>query len=283
MYYSSGNYEAFARPRKPSRADSTRAYLVGAGLASLAAAAFLVRDAQVPGERITILEAGPLPGGACDGIEDPNRDGFLVRGGREMENHFECLWDLFRSVPSLATPGASVLDEFYWLNKDDPNFSLMRATRDQGNDGGTNGEFTLSPKAQRDLTKLFLTRDEDLYDKKITDVLGPEFLAPNFWLYWRTMFAFQEWHSALEMKLWRTPAGAATTRRRCGTTRCLLAGCGRCGRTSPGRTRASGARRSSSGTGTRRRGSRRPSPRWTSASRRTSRRSAGVTRTPAAW
>ena len=32
-----------------------------------------------------------------------------------MENHFECLWDLFRSIPSLETEGASVLDEYYWL------------------------------------------------------------------------------------------------------------------------------------------------------------------------
>ncbi|HAT77797.1 MAG TPA: hypothetical protein DCS10_00100, partial [Oscillibacter sp.] len=24
----------------------------------------------------------------------------------------------------------------------------------------------------------------------------------NFWLYWRTMFAFENWHSALEMKLY---------------------------------------------------------------------------------
>ena len=202
MYYSSGNYEAFARPRKPARAQTATAYLVGAGLASLAAAAFLVRDAQLPGERITILEAGSLAGGACDGIEDPGRDGFLIRGGREMENHFECLWDLFHSVPSLTTPGASVLDEFYWLNKDDPNFSLMRATKNRGMDGETNGAFTLSAKAQKDLAKLFFTRDEDLYDKKITDVLGADFFASNFWLYWRTMFAFEDWHSALEMKLY---------------------------------------------------------------------------------
>ena len=25
-------------------------------------------------------------------------------------------------------------------------------------------------------------------------------LIPDFWLYWRTMFAFENWHSALEMK-----------------------------------------------------------------------------------
>jgi oleate hydratase len=33
-------------------------------------------------------------------------------------------------------------------------------------------------------------------------VFGQEFFESNFWLYWRTMFAFEEWHSALEMKLY---------------------------------------------------------------------------------
>ena len=72
-----------------------------------------------------------IAGGACDGIFDPTR-GYVMRGGREMENHFECLWDLFRSIPSLEVPNASVLDEFYWLNKHDPNYSLCRATVNRG-------------------------------------------------------------------------------------------------------------------------------------------------------
>ncbi len=201
MYYSNGNYEAFARPRKPERADRVTAYIVGAGLAGLATAAFLVRDGQVPGDRITVLEASGLTGGALDGIADPSK-GFKARGGREMEDHFECLWDLFRSIPSLEVPDASVLDEFYWLNKDDPNFSLMRSTTDRGKDGHADGKFRLTKKAQKDLTKLFLTRDEDLYDKRIDEVLGRDFLDSTFWMYWRTMFAFEEWHSALEMKLY---------------------------------------------------------------------------------
>lgn len=199
MYHSSGNYEAFARPRKPAGVDKKSAHLVGAGLASLAAAAFLIRDGQMDGNRITILEAAKLPGGALDGIEDPQK-GFLIRGGREMEDRFQCLWDLFRSIPSLEVDNASVLDEFYWLNKDDPNYSLRRTTQNRGEPNPTDGRLTLSARAQRDLAKLSLSRDEDLYDKKITDVLGQDFLDSNFWLYWRTMFAFEEWHSALEMK-----------------------------------------------------------------------------------
>ena len=53
-----------------------------------------------------------------------------------------------------------------------------------------------------EILKLFFTPDEQLYDKRITDVFDAEVLGSNFWLYWRTMFAFENWHSALEMKLY---------------------------------------------------------------------------------
>ena len=201
MYYSNGNYEAFARPEKPEGVDRKSAYLVGGGLASLAAACFLIRDGQMKGEHIHILEELKLPGGACDGIEDPQK-GFIIRGGREMENHFECLWDLFRSIPSLETEGASVLDEYYWLNKHDPNYSLMRATENRGQDAHTDGKFALSDKAAMEIVKLFMTPNKDLYDKTLDDVFDEEFYKSNFWLYWQTMFAFEKWHSALEMKLY---------------------------------------------------------------------------------
>jgi oleate hydratase len=201
VYYSSGNYEAFARPRRPAGVERKTAWFVGAGLASMSGAAFLIRDGQLPGERITVLERLALPGGALDGIKEPKK-GFVIRGGREMENHFECLWDLFRSVPSIEIDGASVLDEFYWLNKDDPNYSLCRATVKQGQDAHTDGLFTISDKAQKDVAKVFLASREEMENKRINEVFGPEFLRSNFWLYWRTMFAFEEWHSALEMKLY---------------------------------------------------------------------------------
>ncbi|MBP8784590.1 MAG: oleate hydratase [Synergistaceae bacterium] len=199
MYHSNGNYEAFAKPLKPKDVDKKSAYLVGCGLASLSAACFLIRDGQMKGENIHILEEQNIPGGACDGIKDPQK-GFIIRGGREMENHFECLWDLFRSIPSLETSDASVLDEFYWLNKRNPNFSLCRATVNRGEDAQTDGKFTLSEKASIEIAKLFITMDEDLYDKTIDDVFDDDVYASNFWLYWQTMFAFEKWHSALEMK-----------------------------------------------------------------------------------
>ena len=199
MYYSSGNYEAFAIPKKPEGVDAKSAYLIGSGLAALSAACFLVRDGQMKGEHVHILEKDPIPGGACDGYKYQDI-GYVMRGGREMDNHFECMWDLFRSIPSIEDENHTVLDEYYWLNKDDPNYSLCRATVNRGQDAHTDGKFGLSDKGAMEILQLFMTPDEKLYDKKITDFFHDEVLNTNFWMYWRTMFAFENWHSALEMK-----------------------------------------------------------------------------------
>ena len=201
MYYSSGNYEAFARPKKPADVDKKSAYIVGSGLAALSAACFLVRDGQMKGKNVHILEKDSIPGGACDGYLYDGL-GYVMRGGREMDNHFECMWDLFHSIPSIETEGVSVLDEYYWLNKEDPNYSLIRATMNRGEDAHTDKKFAISDKGAMEIMHLFFTPDEELYDKKITDYFSDEVLNSNFWLYWRTMFAFENWHSALEMKLY---------------------------------------------------------------------------------
>lgn len=199
MYYGSGTYEAFARPEKPEGVDKKSAYIIGTGLAGLSAAFYLVRDGQMKGEHIHLLEKLDLAGGSCDGRKDVTK-GFYMRGGREMDNHFECMWDMFRSVPSIETPNVSVLDEYYWLNKHDPNYSLCRATINCGEDAHTDKMFKLDRKSAISLSKLFITPEKDLENKKISDVLPDSFWKTNFWLYWQTMFAFQKWSSALEMK-----------------------------------------------------------------------------------
>lgn len=201
MYYASGNYEAFARPEKPEGVERKSAYIIGSGLGALAAACYLVRDGQMKGERVHILEKDPIPGGACDGYHY-DQIGYVMRGGREMDNHFECMWDLFRSIPSIETENVSVLDEYYWLNKKDPNYSLMRATVNRGEDAHTDGKFEISDKGAMEIMELFFTPDEKLYDKRIDEIFDAEVLDSNFWMYWRTMFAFENWHSALEMKLY---------------------------------------------------------------------------------
>lgn len=200
MYRSNGNYEAFARAAKPAKTEDISAvYLIGSGLASLSAAAFLIRDGRMDGSKIHILEELPLAGGSLDG-RYKEEYGFVIRGGREMESHFECLWDLFRLIPSLEVEDASVLDEFYWLNKKDPNSSKCRLIHNQGEQVPTDGQLTLSEKAIKEILALCLMKEDQLDDKKITDVFTDEFFDSNFWTYWCTMFAFEKWHSAMEMR-----------------------------------------------------------------------------------
>ena len=109
MYYGAGTYEAFAHPKKPEGVDKKSAYIIGTGLAGLATAFYLVIDGQMKGEHIHIFEKLELAGGSCDGRKDITK-GFYMRGGREMDNHFECMWDMFKDVPSIETPNVSVLD-----------------------------------------------------------------------------------------------------------------------------------------------------------------------------
>lgn len=203
MIYTNGNYECLAKPRIPSNAKNRKAYIVGGGLAGLSAAQFLIRDGGFKGENIYILEKENITGGGCDGkmVHDHF---YLVRGGREMDNHFECLWDLFSSVPSVENKGMSVLDEYYYLDKDDPNSSPLRVMENRGKDANTLHHYTLSDKALLELSTLVLTKEEDLNGKTIDDMFTKEFFESNFWCFWRSMFAFETWHSAIEMRRYLT-------------------------------------------------------------------------------
>lgn len=198
MYYSNGNYEAFADPKKPEGVDNKSAYIIGSGLAGLSAAVFLVRDAQMKGENIHILEELPVAGGSLDGAKRPNA-GFVVRGGREMENHFECLWDMYRSIPSLEIPGASYLDEYYWLDKEDSNSSNCRLIYNRGDRLPSDGQYGLG-KCTNEIVKLIMTPEKELEGETIEEFFSDDFFKTNFWSYWSTMFAFEKWHSVAEMR-----------------------------------------------------------------------------------
>lgn len=199
MYYSNGNYEAFVHPQKPAGVEKKSAYLIGSGLAGLAAACFMIRDGQMDGSKIHFYEELPVSGGSMDGLFNAER-GYIIRGGREMEEHFETLWDLFRSIPSLEHPEHSILDEYYWLNKKDPAFSYARLIEKKGQVVADTENLTLTKKAVKEVIKLALTPEKDLGDKKINEVFSKEFFKSNFWMYWATMFAFMPWASAMEMR-----------------------------------------------------------------------------------
>ncbi len=189
------------RPLPTDGIAERRAYIVGSGIAGLSAAFFLIRDGHMPPGNITILEAQAIEGGALDGAGNAE-DGYIVRGGREMELTYQNFWDVFSEIPALELPEPfTVLDEYRIVNDADKNWSKARLLEKQGRikDFSTMG---LSQLQQAELVKLLLARKEDLDDITVEEWFSEGFLNSNFYMFWRTMFAFQNWHSVLEMKLY---------------------------------------------------------------------------------
>lgn len=77
---------------------TTQAWLVGSGIASLAAAVHLIKDAQMPGSNIHILDRHPKSGGGITSSGD-SENGFLVRPGSSPYFHAECVENLLSLVP----------------------------------------------------------------------------------------------------------------------------------------------------------------------------------------
>ena len=76
-----------------------------------------------------------------------------------MENHFEMLMGSFLEVfHPLKHLVYLYFDEYYWLNKEDPNYSLCRATKERGKDAHTDGKFNLSQKGCMEIMKLFMNK-----------------------------------------------------------------------------------------------------------------------------
>lgn len=192
-----GNYQKI-KPRAPENILTRHAYLIGGGIASLAAAAFLIRDAHMAGENIHVLEMLDITGGSMDGAGTAEI-GYTARGGREIEEHFECFMELFSFIPSLNNPARSVLDEFYELNLEEPIESHCRLVSNQGKkaDFSTLG---LSHGNALELAKLHMLTEESLGATTIEQYFSPSFFETNFWYFWASMFAFQRWHSVVEVK-----------------------------------------------------------------------------------
>jgi oleate hydratase len=177
----------------------SKAYFVGGGIGSMAAAAFLVRDGKLPGENISILEALPVMGGSLDAGGDPEK-GYSLRGGRMLTtDNYECTWDLFKTIPSLTDPGKSVFEETVAFNEKHKAHSMARLVdRRRGKVPVTSMGFSMRDRME--LLKLSRAGEEDMGASRITDWFSPEFFETNFWYMWVTTFAFQPWHSAVEFK-----------------------------------------------------------------------------------
>ncbi|TQM22654.1 oleate hydratase [Chryseobacterium aquifrigidense] len=181
--------------------ENSKIYIVGSGIAGMSAAYYFIRDGRVPGKNIIFLDQLNVEGGSLDGAGNA-KDGYIIRGGREMDMTYENLWDMFQDIPALELPAPySVLDEYRLVNDNDPNYSKARLIHNQGQIKDFS-KFGLEKKDQLAIVKLLLKKKEELDDLTIEDYFSESLLNSNFWFFWRSMFAFENWHSLLELKLY---------------------------------------------------------------------------------
>ncbi|KAF4627074.1 hypothetical protein G7Y89_g11082 [Cudoniella acicularis] len=186
--------------RKP---EEVNAYLVGGGIASLAAATHLIHDAHVPANQIHIIESGPLPGGSMDGAGEPEK-GYVLRGGRMLNFSYLCTYDLLSLIPSLSNPAKTVkqeIDEFNAAPENKTNaHARVIAKGEKGPEIVDVSKMGLSKKDREDLVYVAMETEKKLGDRRIDEFFEKSFFQTNFWFMWDTMFAFEPWHSAVEFK-----------------------------------------------------------------------------------
>ena len=170
--------------------EQVNAYLVGGGIASLAAAVHLIQDAKVPANQIHILESGPLPGGSMDGAGNADT-GYILRGGRMLNFSYLCTYDLLSKVPSLSDPKKTVkqeIDEFNAVpgNKTNAHARLI-AKGEKGPEIVDVSQMGLNTRERADLLHITAETEKLLGRKRIDECFTKEFFDTKFWYMWDTM------------------------------------------------------------------------------------------------
>lgn len=190
------------RAHKPEGIEDRKAYIVGGGIAGLAAAVFLIDDCYVPGENVTVYDQLPVMGGSMDGVKI-GEGKYLCRGERELEPYMECLWYLCNKIPSLYTEGRTVTEETVDVNKADRIDSKARIIYKQGQVWEGINRFKMSPKLTKKMMDMIAMPEEEMNGMTIEEYFGDtfeEYKKNPTWQCFHTMLAFKDYHSMIEMK-----------------------------------------------------------------------------------
>ena len=177
-------------------------WIVGGGIAGMAAAAFAIRDAKVPAEHIHILEELNVSGGSMDGGHNPlnPNQAWVTRGGRMLTDEtYLCTWDLFSSIPSLENPDISVREECREFNEQVKTNAQARLI-DSNHIIAEAQKLGLSTLNRAQMLRLLALKEDRIGSRRIDEFFDDAFFQSNFWRMWRTTFAFQKWHSAAELR-----------------------------------------------------------------------------------
>jgi len=173
-------------------------YFVGSGIASLAGAAYLIRDGNVVGKDVVIFEESKEYGGALDARGSPET-GYFMSGSRMFESKYNCTFDLMSSIPSASDPAISITEETYQAERDVPWHNHARLV-DRDAKIANFHSLGFSERDRLDLIGLMMTPERKLDSKRIDQWFTGAFFETNFWFEWCTLFAFQPWHSAIELR-----------------------------------------------------------------------------------
>ncbi|GGY15143.1 oleate hydratase [Streptomyces djakartensis] len=175
-----------------------KAYLVGSGIAALAAATFLIRDGGFDGADIHFFEEQRRVGGSLD-ADGTAHAGYTMRGARMFETEYRCTYDLLSGIPSLDDPSVSVTQEILAGQEEFAWDDIARLVDGDGKAVDTRC-MGFSERDRLELVRCLATPEGHLDGKRITDCFGEHFFTTTFWMLWCTTFAFQPWHSAIEFR-----------------------------------------------------------------------------------
>jgi oleate hydratase len=174
-----------------------KAHIVGGGFGGLAAAGYLIRNAGVPGQDITIYEADERMGGGF--FLGGNAESGYNLPGSVFDNEFRCTFDLLDAVPTTSNPDVSVKEEFFTFNTRHP-FDDRARLIDRNGRIVHGPRFGLSWRDGFDLARLALTPEATLEGRRIEEFFSAHFFSSEFWLCYSTVMGSLPQHSAAELR-----------------------------------------------------------------------------------
>jgi oleate hydratase len=174
-----------------------KGHIVGGGFAGLAAAALLIRNANVSGPDITIYEAEDKLGGGFF-LDGDAEHGYNLPGSI-FDKQFRCALDLLGTIPTQGYPNINVAEQFLTFNGEHPfDDQTHIVDRDLRRVHGPRYGLTLGDGLA--LAKLSLTPEASLQGQLIGDVFSPAFFKTEFWLLWSTLMGSLPQHSVIEFR-----------------------------------------------------------------------------------
>jgi oleate hydratase len=171
--------------------ESTHAWLIGSGTASLAAAVHLIRDAHLPGSSIHILDRHTKTGGGITSSGDAEH-GYFIHPGSLPYFHGECVENLLSLVPNVRGSEKSLLDSIrHFESSETPPPGRISNTRFVRNKGGNSersdaNDLSIGPYNRLQLMKVLLESENVIGRRRIQDFFGDEFFGTDFWALWST-------------------------------------------------------------------------------------------------